>query len=127
VVDKIGEVVDLDDERFEPPPDTLSGPTRELVVGTFKLDGRLMLALDVNQAVDTYPCHHLMYSLVSAPVLGFDLTRLAGGSATGRGGAARSAPADRRPVDPRRAVAGRGRPRPALGRGGERGTPDAVA
>jgi purine-binding chemotaxis protein CheW len=23
-------------------------------VGTFKLDGRLMLALDVNQAVDTY-------------------------------------------------------------------------
>ena len=54
LVDKIGEVVDLDDERFEPPPDTLSGPTRELVVGTFKLDGRLMLALDVNQAVDTY-------------------------------------------------------------------------
>jgi purine-binding chemotaxis protein CheW len=54
LVDKIGEVVDLDDETFEPPPDTLSGPTRELVVGTFKLDGRLMLALDVNQAVDTY-------------------------------------------------------------------------
>ncbi len=54
LVDRIGEVVDLDDETFEPPPDTLSGPTRELVVGTFKLDGRLMLALDVNQAVDTY-------------------------------------------------------------------------
>ena len=44
----------LDDDAFEPPPDTLSGPTRELVVGTFKLDGRLMLALDVHQAVDTY-------------------------------------------------------------------------
>ena len=44
----------LDDDTFEPPPDTLSEPTRELVVGTFKLDGRLMLALDVNQAVDTY-------------------------------------------------------------------------
>ena len=54
LVDRIGEVVDLDDDTFEPPPDTLSGPTRELVVGTFKLDGRLMLALDVNQAVDTY-------------------------------------------------------------------------
>jgi purine-binding chemotaxis protein CheW len=54
LVDRIGEVVDLDDEAFERPPDTLSGPTRELVVGTFKLDGRLMLALDVNQAVDTY-------------------------------------------------------------------------
>ena len=54
LVDRIGEVVDLEDDAFEPPPDTLSGPTRELVVGTFKLDGRLMLALDVNQAVDTY-------------------------------------------------------------------------
>jgi purine-binding chemotaxis protein CheW len=53
LVDRIGEVVDLDDDTFEPPPDTLSGPTRELVVGTFKLDGRLMLALDVNQAADT--------------------------------------------------------------------------
>jgi purine-binding chemotaxis protein CheW len=54
LVDRIGEVVDLDDESFEPPPDTLSGPSRELVTGTFKMDGRLMLALDVNQAVDTY-------------------------------------------------------------------------
>ncbi|MGA5303459.1 chemotaxis protein CheW [Nucisporomicrobium flavum] len=54
LVDRIGEVVDLDDDQFEPPPDTLAGPTRELVTGTFKMDGRLMLALDVNQAVDTY-------------------------------------------------------------------------
>jgi len=54
LVDKIGEVVDLDDEAFELPPDTLSGPTRELVVGTYKMAGRLMLALDVAQAVDTY-------------------------------------------------------------------------
>jgi purine-binding chemotaxis protein CheW len=54
LVDRIGEVVDLDDEAFEPPPDTLSEPIRELVVGTFKMDGRLMLALDVHQAVDTY-------------------------------------------------------------------------
>ena len=54
LVDRIGEVVDLDDEAFEPPPDTLGGPTRDLVTGTFKMDGRLMLALDVDQAVDTY-------------------------------------------------------------------------
>ena len=54
LVDRIGEVVELDDEAFEGPPDTLSGPTRELVTGTFKMDGRLMLALDVNQAVDTH-------------------------------------------------------------------------
>ena len=54
LVDRIGEVVDLDDDAFEPPPDTLGGLTRELVIGLFKLDGRLMLALDVHQAVDTY-------------------------------------------------------------------------
>lgn len=52
LVDRIGEVVDMDDDAFEVPPDTLSGPTRDLVTGTFKMDGRLMLALDVNQAVD---------------------------------------------------------------------------
>jgi purine-binding chemotaxis protein CheW len=54
LVDRIGEVVDLDEANFEPPPDTLTGPTRKLVVGIFKMDGRLMLALDVNSAVDTY-------------------------------------------------------------------------
>ncbi|MEV1289836.1 chemotaxis protein CheW [Micromonospora sp. NPDC049679] len=54
LVDRIGEVIDLEESAFEPPPDTLSGPTRDLVVGTFKLDGRLMLALDVRNAVDTY-------------------------------------------------------------------------
>ena len=53
LVDRIGEVVDLDDEAFEPPPDTLNGPTRDLVNGTFKMDGRLMLALDVKTAVDS--------------------------------------------------------------------------
>jgi purine-binding chemotaxis protein CheW len=54
LVDRIGEVVELDESAFEPPPDTLTGPARKLVVGTFKLDDRLMLALDVNSAVDTY-------------------------------------------------------------------------
>ena len=55
LVDRIGEVVRLDDEAFEPPPDTLHGPTRELINGAFKLDGRLMLALDTARATDTGP------------------------------------------------------------------------
>ena len=54
LVDRIGEVIDLDESEFEPPPDTLTGPTRELVLSTVKLDGRLMLAVDVNQAIDTH-------------------------------------------------------------------------
>ena len=48
------EVIDLDESTFEPPPDTLAGPARDLVIGTFKLQDRLMLALDPNHAVDTY-------------------------------------------------------------------------
>jgi purine-binding chemotaxis protein CheW len=51
LVDRIGEVIQLDDELAEPPPDTLTGPNRDLIVGTFKLDGRLLLALDAQRAV----------------------------------------------------------------------------
>jgi purine-binding chemotaxis protein CheW len=52
LVDRIGEVVDLDDDAAEPPPDSLTGPNRELVLETFNLDGRLLLVLDVIRAVD---------------------------------------------------------------------------
>jgi purine-binding chemotaxis protein CheW len=55
LVDKIGDVVELRDDTFEPPPDTLTGPLRELIVGAFKLDSRLMLALDAKRAVDSAP------------------------------------------------------------------------
>lgn len=51
LVDRIGEVIQLDDESSEPPPDTLTGPNRDLIVGTFKLDNRLLLALDAQRAV----------------------------------------------------------------------------
>ncbi len=53
LVDEIGDVVHLADDAFEPPPDTLTGPVRDLVLGAFKLDGRLMLALDIARAADT--------------------------------------------------------------------------
>ena len=57
LVDRIGEVVDLNDTDFEPPPDTLTGPSRDLITGAFKLDGRLMLALDTTRAVHTTTRH----------------------------------------------------------------------
>jgi purine-binding chemotaxis protein CheW len=53
LVDRIREVVELDDESLEPPPDTLTGPGRELITGVFTLDGRLMLALDTARAIHT--------------------------------------------------------------------------
>jgi purine-binding chemotaxis protein CheW len=51
LVDRIGGVVDVHDDQFEPPPDTLVGPVRELVVGAYKLDAQLLLGLDVATAV----------------------------------------------------------------------------
>jgi purine-binding chemotaxis protein CheW len=51
LVDRIGGVVDVDTEQFEPPPDTLTGVVRDLVFGAYKLDGQLLLSLDVEAAV----------------------------------------------------------------------------
>jgi purine-binding chemotaxis protein CheW len=51
LVDRIGGVVDVSEDQFEPPPDTLVGVVRELVVGAYKLDGQLLLGLDVATAV----------------------------------------------------------------------------
>lgn len=51
LVDTIGSVVDVDTDQFEPPPDTLSGNSRELLLGAYKLDNQLLLALDVDRAV----------------------------------------------------------------------------
>jgi purine-binding chemotaxis protein CheW len=52
LVDSIGDVIDVDEDDFEVPPDTLSGPGRELLRGAYKLDGALLLALDVDRAVE---------------------------------------------------------------------------
>ena len=50
LVDEIGDVVDVDDAQFERPPDTLPASLREVVLGAYKLDGALLLALDVDAA-----------------------------------------------------------------------------
>ena len=51
LVDSIADVVGVAAGDFEPPPDTLDGRARELIRGAYKLDGRLLLALDVHKAV----------------------------------------------------------------------------
>jgi purine-binding chemotaxis protein CheW len=51
LVDQIGDVIKVDAENFESPPDTLQGPSRELVRGAYKLDGRLLLLLDCEEVV----------------------------------------------------------------------------
>lgn len=51
LVDQIGDVVEVDADNFETPPDTLQGVARTLVQGAYKLDGRLLLFLDCVEAV----------------------------------------------------------------------------
>jgi purine-binding chemotaxis protein CheW len=51
LVDEIGDVLEVDEESFERPPDTVERQTRELVLGVYKLRERLMLVLDTERAV----------------------------------------------------------------------------
>ena len=51
LVDEIGDVVEVGPETFEAPPGTLDPGLRSLIRGAHKLDGRLLLVLDVDEAV----------------------------------------------------------------------------
>lgn len=52
LVDEIGDVLELDTDKFEPAPETLQGLPRELIRGAFKLDGRLLMVLDTTKSLD---------------------------------------------------------------------------
>ena len=51
LVDQIGDVIEVDSENFEEPPETLRGSARDLIRGAYKLDGKLLLLLDCDSAV----------------------------------------------------------------------------
>lgn len=51
LVDEIGDVLEVEDETFEPPPETLRGVARELLRGAYKLKDRLLLILDTEKTV----------------------------------------------------------------------------
>ncbi len=51
LVDEIGDVLEVNEENFERPPETLRGQARELVRGVYKLQDRLLLVLDTERAV----------------------------------------------------------------------------
>jgi purine-binding chemotaxis protein CheW len=52
LADEVGDVIEVEDEAFEPPAETLKGPARELIRGIYKLETGLLLALDVERAID---------------------------------------------------------------------------
>ncbi|HEX8814577.1 MAG TPA: chemotaxis protein CheW [Terriglobales bacterium] len=53
LVDEIGDVLEVEEKDFEPPPATVPGQLRDLVRGVYKLHDRLMLVLDTEQAVNS--------------------------------------------------------------------------
>ncbi len=52
LVDQIGDVVEVEESTFEPPPETLRGTVRALILGVHKLDDRLMHVLDIEKACE---------------------------------------------------------------------------
>jgi purine-binding chemotaxis protein CheW len=52
LVDEIGDVIEVEEDTLESPPETLQGFAREVVRGVYKLSGRLLLALDIDRVVD---------------------------------------------------------------------------
>lgn len=52
LVDEIGDILELSEDRSEAPPPTVDARTRALVTEVFKLDGELLLVLDHARVVN---------------------------------------------------------------------------
>lgn len=50
LVDQVGDVLELDDDTFGPPPPTLEASLQDVVTGVYSMDDGLLLALDVDLA-----------------------------------------------------------------------------
>lgn len=53
LVDDVGDVILVDHSSYEPPPQNMAGPVRKLLTGAYKLDGRLLLTLDLDRTIAT--------------------------------------------------------------------------
>jgi purine-binding chemotaxis protein CheW len=50
LVDEIGDVVEVEEATFEPPPETLRGAVRAMILGVHKLENSLLHVLDTEKA-----------------------------------------------------------------------------
>ena len=53
-VDEIGDVLELEHDSYERPPETLQGRVRECIAGVYKLPERLLLVLDSAQVTGSH-------------------------------------------------------------------------
>ena len=58
LVDTIGDVLEIQDDIHERPPETLTGIARELIKGVYKLKDRLLLVLDTERAINLSTVGH---------------------------------------------------------------------
>jgi purine-binding chemotaxis protein CheW len=58
LVDQIGDVLEVTDDQFERPPETLRGPARELIQGAYKLPDRLLVILDLEKVISVSDSAH---------------------------------------------------------------------
>lgn len=52
LADEVGNVVEVEEQTFEPSPETLSPRLRSVILGVHKLEGQLMHVLDTDQACE---------------------------------------------------------------------------
>ncbi|MDK3161844.1 chemotaxis protein CheW [Kamptonema cortianum] len=52
LVDRIGDVVEVHEDIYEPPPPILRGVARNLINGAYKLSDRLLMSLDMGRVLD---------------------------------------------------------------------------
>lgn len=52
LVDEIGDVVEVEETTFEPPPETLRPSLRNIILGIHKLKGRLLHVLDIEKTCE---------------------------------------------------------------------------
>lgn len=52
LVDRIGDVQEIDPNQYEEAPETLTGVAREMVAGTYKMPDHLILMLDLEKAMN---------------------------------------------------------------------------
>lgn len=52
LVDRIADVIEVSEDDFEGTPDTVRGPAKEVICGTYKLDQKLLLVFDTEKLLE---------------------------------------------------------------------------
>ncbi len=52
IVDNVGDVIAVEPGQFEPPPSTLKSPIKDIILGVYKLNDKLLLQLNPERACE---------------------------------------------------------------------------